>query len=973
MKAFLEYVAHDIIKKHGYDLSRIAVVFPNKRASLFFNEYLAKIAGKPIWSPAYVTISDFFQAHSNLKIADPIKLVCDLYKCFVSCTNTSETLDHFYSWGQLLLSDFDDIDKNLVDARKVFANVTDLHEFDDTSYLTKEQILIIKKFFSNFSENHNSELKKRFISLWSHIYDIYESFNSVLKTEGLAYEGALYRQVAEKDNINLQYDTYIFVGFNMLQKVETKLFTKLKKDGRARFYWDIDKYYVSIKGGYTHEAGRYIQTYLDSFPNELDTDNDTIYNNFSSPKDITCISASTENMQARYVNTWLNENTHSTDGKRSAIVLCDENLLLPVVYSLPCLPDSVNITAGYPLIHSPLTSFISLLISLQTSGYVRQSDKYRLNHVNHILKHPLIAYISGFSKDLYLSLNGEVKVYYPDRTILSIDEGTSILFCSLDEKNDIPFTGRLINWIIRIIKHIASTVRNSDSDQLFQESLFRMYTLMNRFSDLILSGDLNVDVITLQRLINQVIKSTTIPFHGEPIAGIQIMGVLETRNLDFDNLLILSANEGNMPKGVNDASFIPYNIRKAYELTTIDNKVAIYSYYFYRLLQRAKDITVIYNNSTESTTRSELSRFMLQIIVESGHTVKRKTLQGGSAPMVFQPSPIKKTAEIMHSLLMRFAKSANIEIGTTIPLLTPTAINRYMRCPKIFFYNYVCGIKEPEEDNECTIDNRTFGNIFHSVSHKIYKHLTDKTDLITYNSIKSLMGNTRFIERVVDETFAEELFKTAPNAISVSSYNGIQLINRQVIITYIKKLLKIDMNLAPFKIIGLEMDAIEEWEVNTDKLSFTTTIGGRIDRIDCINDEHGERIRVIDYKTSSKNIGQLDNVEAIFDPNNISKHSDYYLQAFLYSRIIKNSTHINNRNIPVSPALLFIQHASKEVYDPTLCIAKEPVVDIENLNASFEQLMRQKINEIFDSSVPFVATKNREHCQICPYYILCSS
>ncbi len=973
MKSFLEHVARDIIEKQGFNLSDTAIVFPNKRAALFFNEYIAEIAGRPIWSPAYITISDFFQEHSDLKIADPIKLVCELYKCFSVCTGTTETLDHFYSWGQILLSDFDDIDKNMADAAKVFANVRDIHELDDVSYLSEEQIQIIKKFFSNFNETHNSELKKRFLSLWSHIYDIYKSFNTALKAQRLAYEGALYREVATNGNIALRYDTYVFVGFNMLQKVETTIFTRLKKAGRARFYWDIDKYYVNNRLNSNHEAGRYIQTYLDLFPNELDSSNDDIYDNFSSSKDITCISASTENIQARYVSTWLNEKKHSAAGKRTAIVLCDENLLLPVVYSLPELPETVNITAGYPLAQSPVASLVSLLISMQTTGYIRHSDRYRLNSVNHVLRHPLMPYISEGGKRLYSKLNGSVRNYYPDRETLTDDDGTALLFCNLFDNSDIPFIGRLIGWIVRIIERIASAVKNSDEDQLFSESLFRMYTLMNRFSDLIQSGDLDVDVITLQRLISQVVRTTKIPFHGEPVAGIQIMGVLETRNIDFDNLLILSANEGNMPKGVNDTSFIPYSIRKAHELTTIDNKVAIYSYYFYRLLQRARDITVVYNSSTEGTTRGELSRFMLQVIVESGHTVKRKTLQGGSVPVAVEASAIEKTASVMDRLLERFDKNRNEEHDPTTPLLTPTAVNRYMRCPKIFFYNYVCGIKEPETDTDCNIDSRAFGNIFHSVAQKIYEHLTVSAGTVTQSAISNILENTGFIERIVDETFAEELFKTKGKAVPVASYNGMQLIGRQVIVTYTKKLLRIDMALAPFRIMGLETDVAEDWTVTAGNRSFVTTIGGRIDRLDCINNGDGERIRVIDYKTSSRDIESLTDVDAIFNPENIAKHSDYYLQAFLYSSIVSQSPKTNGKHLPVSPALLFIQHASKDEYDPTLCLDKEPVVDIADVSNDFEQLLKQKINEIFDPSVPFTATPNTDFCQTCPYYILCNS
>lgn len=243
-KTFLEYVAEDIISKYGTDLSRIAVVFPNKRAALFLNEHLARLAGQPVWSPAYITISDLFRQHTDLKTADPIKLICDIHKSFTKCTGIDETLDHFYGWGQLLLADFDDIDKNMADADSIFCNLKDIHELDDISYLDNEQKEMLARFFANFSDDIDSELKKRFLSLWSHFGDIYHDYNRRLTEQGIGYEGAIYRKVASEQTLHLKYDKYLFVGFNLLQKVERVLFSRLMKEDKAKFYWDFDEYYM---------------------------------------------------------------------------------------------------------------------------------------------------------------------------------------------------------------------------------------------------------------------------------------------------------------------------------------------------------------------------------------------------------------------------------------------------------------------------------------------------------------------------------------------------------------------------------------------------------------------------------------------------------------------------------------------------------------------------------------------------------
>ena len=254
-KTFLEYVAEDIIGKYGTDLSRIAVVFPNKRAALFLNEHLARIAGQPVWSPAYITISDLFRQHTDLKPADPIKLICDIHKSFTKCTGIDETLDHFYGWGQLLLADFDDIDKNMADADSIFCNLKDIHELDDISYLDDEQKEMLKRFFANFSDDIDSELKKRFLSLWPHFGDIYHDYNRRLTEQGLGYEGAIYRKVASEESLQMKYDKYLFVGFNLLQKVERVLFSRLMKEGKAKFYWDFDEYYMPSPSHHLNTSG----------------------------------------------------------------------------------------------------------------------------------------------------------------------------------------------------------------------------------------------------------------------------------------------------------------------------------------------------------------------------------------------------------------------------------------------------------------------------------------------------------------------------------------------------------------------------------------------------------------------------------------------------------------------------------------------------------------------------------------------
>ena len=1004
MKAFLKIVAKDMLEKYGTDMSDIAVVFPNKRASLFLNSYLAQLARKPIWTPTYITISDLFRRHTDLKVADPIKSICDLHKTFVKCTGIDETLDHFYGWGQLLLSDFDDVDKNMVDAKQIFANLSDIHELDDVSYLTDYQKQMIKKFFSNFSDEHNSELKKRFLQLWCHFYDIYVEFNERLAQQGLAYEGALYRNVVSNENIAFRHKKYLFVGFNMMQKVELNLCDRLMKQGKAAFYWDYDQYYMDGN----NEAGHYIRQFLPYYPNELaDYPQQEIYDNMTKNKDITYISAPTENIQARYVNTWLKENGRYKMGRNVAIVLSDESLLQSVIHSLPPEVGSVNITIGYPLQQTPFYSLIQQLIQLQGIGHPKFSDTYRLHYVLIALRHPYTRYISEKYTELQNKLN-EQKRFYPSREFLSMDgdEGLSLLFRDLegtnapkgtdkeretdkergtDKEKDTAsqdeYNKKLITYLLDVLRTIGIHAKKLE-DPLFHESLYRTYTLLNRLQDLIMAGDLQVDIITLERLIQQLIQTTSIPFHGEPAEGIQVMGVLETRNLDFDHILVLSCNEGKLPKGVNDSSFIPFTLRNAYGLTTVENKVAIFAYYFHSMLQRAHDITLTYNNATEDGQSGEMSRFMLQMMVESQHSIKRRTLTAGQKPLRPAYNEEQKTDEVMAVL-------------DDIKMITPTFLNTYQRCQKQFYYKYVKGLLEPDEIDEDEVDNKIFGNIFHRAAELFYYTFASKEDIavddrgkqrlihpivISAGDLDNALKDSSLVYRLVDQAFREELFKVSSSDYH-PKYNGLQLINKEVIASYLRQLITIDRRQAPFTIIGMEIVVSTTLGVATERGEKLFRIGGFIDRLDAVaangNPSAGgnlaERIRVIDYKTGRAQATHPKDIDEVFGttPQAMNKHSDYYLQAILYSLIIKNDRRFNPAQEPVSPGLLFIQNAGSEDYDSTLQLGKELLSDVAPLEAEFTEHLRSLLADIYNPAVPLKPTEDKKRCIYCPYAALC--
>ncbi len=956
MKTFLEFVARDIIAKHGTDLSHVAVVFPNKRASLFLNQALANQANHPVWSPHYITISDLFRQHSQRTVANPLKLVCELHKAFVVETGIEETLDKFYGWGQLLLADFDDIDKNMADADRVFANLRDIHELDDLSYLSDEQTALLERFFHCVLDDKDSQLKQRFLQLWCHFADIYHRFNSQLADQGLAYEGSLYREVAEADDTEFKFDTYIFVGFNMLQRVEQQLFTCIRRQGKARFYWDFDFSYMPSENGNPElgEAGRYIAQYLADYPNELDIKDEAVYGQMKRPKNVTYVSAPTETIQARYISDWLKEGSRVADGNRTAIVLCDESLLKTAIHCIPEDVTDLNVTLGYPLAHTPVASLVRQFITLHTVGHQPDRHRYLLHYANLVLRHPYARYVCSEVPEVMKRLNDEHK-YYPSEDEMNSVEGLNWLFAPVDCTRLGELTAALQSLLGRVAQG-----GSANNDPLFQESVFRMYTLLTPFADLFASGELAIDVNTFARLLTQVIEGTTIPFHGEPAVGLQMMGVLETRNLDFDHVLLLSCNEGNLPKGVNDASFIPHAIRKAYGLTTVENKVAIYSYYFHSLIQRATDVTICYNNSTEGCQMGEMSRFMLQLLVESPHPVTRLNLQAGQTTGTREAATVEKDAVVMNRLRA---------IGSEFRL-SPTAVNTYLRCPLRFFYTYVCQLREPDQNDVDTIDNRMFGNIFHRAAELFYKQRINGT--LHEADFQPYVNHPELLLPIIDRAFEDCLFQLAPGSKYRPEYNGLQLLNREVILQYLVQLLRIDMRLTPFIIRGLEYPVEDSIEITTSEGRRTVKVGGTIDRLDEIDTQHAApRLRVIDYKTSAGVLKALKRPEDVFNSAMIPDHSDYYLQAMLYSAIVRKSPKENEGNYPVSPALLFIQHAGAEDYDPTLRFDKEPIHDIADYADDYCNMLTALLTEIFEPDIPFKPTSDTARCQTCPFAQMC--
>ena len=648
---------------------------------------------------------------------------------------------------------------------------------------------------------------------------------------------------------------------------------------------------------------------------------------------------------------------HSTPDseKENAVVLCNESLLLPVLHSIPVEVKNVNITMGFPLAQTPVYSFINAAVELQTTGYRMETGRYSYEEVQAILKHPYTRQLSSKAEPLERELT-RTNRFYPLPTELKQDDFLSLLFT--------PRSGirELCLYITELLKEVSILYRQESEqedifNQLYRESLFKSFTMVNRLLNLIENDELQVRIDTLKRLLNRILAAANIPFHGEPAIGMQVMGVLETRNLDFRNLIMLSLNEGQLPKGGGESSFIPYNLRKAFGMTTIEHKNAVYAYYFYRLIQRAENITLIYNSSSDGLNRGEWSRFMLQFLVEWPHETSYEFLEAGQSPQKSREITIEKTPAIRSRMLNRYNFNQNPK---ALPL-SPSALNAYLDCSLRFYYRHVAGLKAPDEVS-AEIDSALFGTIFHRSAELAYGELSANGKEIRKEDLERLLRDDVRIQGYVDRAFKEEFFHVPLD--ERPEYNGVQLINSKVISSYLRQLLRNDLAYAPFSMAGMEEPVEEPLEVNTPEGTIKIKIGGTIDRMDCKEDT----LRIVDYKTGGSPKTPA-NIEQLFIP--AEGRPNYIFQTFLYAAIMSRK-----QSLKVAPALLYIHRAANESYSPVIEIGepRKPKIPVNNF-AFFEDEFRERLQrlleEIFGAETPFTQTENTKACEYCDFRALC--
>jgi CRISPR/Cas system-associated exonuclease Cas4 (RecB family) len=964
MEYFLQRIARALHAEIGNNLRNHCLVFPNRRAGLYFRKYLAAEISKPVWTPSITTINDLFRSLSKLPLAENEILLFELYKVYRRIRKSPESFDDFYFWGDMLINDFDDVDKYLVNASTLFRNVEDIRKIDQQfGGLSPEQTEIIKRFWVNFNPEKQTAEKSEFSRIWSILNDLYNGLKDTLRDKSLGYEGMIFRDVIENYRAGymseITWEMFHFIGFNALNECEKALMIWLKKTGKARFYWDYDNSY--LKKEKLNSAGFFLKENIRLFGNDMPEDwsFDTLLSKGSGSIMRRIIDTSSDVAQVKLIPGLIEELPDLTkdNAHHTAIVLADENLLMPVLTSLPETVQEVNITMGYPLRQSLVYSLVRSLLDLQRSSVIRDGIiLFRYQDVLSILKDPLIA---DFLNDADNEINKEIisaNLIWVPSNIFEKSEHLSKIF--IKPVNPALLSDYLKSILIMVVsnKEKGRDIIENEPVQknIRNEFIYRVILSLNRLDAVANNPDISFTTDTWMRILDRLLRNQSVPFSGEPLSGIQIMGILETRTLDFKNLIILSVNEGILPSVTAGSSFIPFSLREAFGLPSINHQESIYAYHFYRLLQRAENITFVYNSNPEGLRSGEMSRFLQQLKYEPSlkpvflnQSFEIKT--HGSVGTI-----VERTADHRNQLFSMFFNQNDAR------MLSPSAINTWLNCRMRFYYRYVNRLKEPDKIS-ADIDPSMLGSFLHETMKNLFKKYVG--EVLNTEILNALVTNRQKLAAIIRESIDEILKRSDNNYIT-----GNELIVRDVLMVYLVRILDIDKAFTPFTLLGVEKSYSFRMTLRMpDNTEAEVITGGRIDRID-IKDGV---VRIVDYKTGTVS-DSINSINHLFADDR-KKDPDGWLQTMLYCEAYL----AENPELTVRPSIYKIKKLPADMPDDQLRIKpdRNSEVAVDNYSKVRKEFMdglKETVQAIFGNSEPFVMTSDRwNKCPYCPYRTLC--
>lgn len=960
MLSFLQLVVDDLLKRFNGNFEGVTLVFPSRRAGLFFNKYLSEKIQKPIWAPESLSIGEIMERLSGLKQADSISLISRLYLIYKNVKGVDEPFDSFYFWGEVILADFDQVDKYRVDAVKLYANVKDIKEIEERfGGLTPEQAEIIRNYLGVIASFDESKLRDNFLTIWKVMGDIYSRFTSELIENGLCYEGLAFRRATDRlsaNHLNLAIpNNIVFIGFNALNECEKQLLGYCKKHKNALFYWDYDKAFVDNP---FHEAGTFIRENLVNFPNALPFELFT--DSTDQSKKVNIIAAPSTVTQAKLIPKILED--IKRDGgllnETTSIVFPRENLLITALQSIPQDVEQLNITMGYPIKETPAFSLVETLIKLQINKRLYSDKSFGLYYrdVLTLLNHP---YIRIIEHDNSAKLIGDIKqknLFYLKLNSVDLSPFLASVLRVIDSANDLPA------YLLGIVNAIAKAISNRETDgnqvNIDLEFLYALHKCLNRLAGVIVSFDFEISPKLFLQIFRKAFVQERVSFSGEPLAGLQLMGFLETRALDFENLVVLSFNDDIIPGRNYTISFITPSLRIAYGLPDFRHHDSVYAYYFYRLLHRAKRVYLVYSSRTEGLSSGEKSRFALQLEYEQ--LVGRVN----TIPVNFHvelnpltPIVVNKSDDVINSLVGNLHKE-----GLGI-VLSPSGLTSYLTCPLRFYFRYGVGIHEPDEIAE-EVGIQEFGSIIHAVMEQIYKPFEGQ--MVTAGLIDGMLKNSKSLNQTIDIAFCK-IFLNDESTASLQNLSGRNLLARNAMQYTIRKMLKVDMQRAPFQMVSHEKKVYINVDITDNDRIAQVKLGGIIDRIE----SKADTLWIIDYKTGNpKDKGKFNVIAELFNDERVEKVKEVF-QIFCYA-LAAQSIYENQR---IKPGLWFVK-ALKPGEQPFVKVKVDTrnsrdVDDFQQYANEFRAGLQNLIATIFDKSIPFAQTQKTDRCKTCPYIGIC--
>lgn len=960
MTPFLYAVAEAFYNRYHRNISEITFVFPNRRAGLFFQKHLASLSDVPLFSPEITTINDLFFKLNGAQPADRIGMLFTLYRCYIRLSRSDESFDSFLFWGEMLLNDFDDIDKYNVDARQLFTNIKDLKEIEDKFYyLSESQIEAIRRFWTGFMAGQESSKKQEFIQLWERLYPLYTQFREELKKRHQAYEGMAFREVAEhikeKSAHDFPYRKLVFVGLNALTETEKIVMKHLRTIGIADFYWD---YYAPAIQDKENKASFFLQENRISFPSQLSLpDNDV----WQMPQ-MEMIGVPSAVGQAKQTTDILQqlidrEEIQPDKAINTAVVLPDEQLLYPVLYSIPEPIDPINITMGYALSNSPVAGLMQNIMDLQKQvRFVQGNAQFYYRITLTLLTNP---YLLASDRRAVSGLIADIKRYnkiFIDARELGVTELLKRLFVPVATAGEAA--DYLLDLLVLLQKQLGRTEDKEKEEagspdrlglsKLEREFVYQYYITINRLKSVIDQESVPMAVDTFFKLAGKMMATISIPFQGEPLSGLQVMGVLETRALDFDYLIIPSMNEGIFPIKKVANTFIPHNLRKGFGLSTTQHQDSIYAYYFYRMICRAKRVYFLYDTRTEGLQTGEISRYLYQLKYLYRTPIAEKLVTYDIA--VSKPATIRieKSPHVM-SLLDKYRKGGE-------RALSASAINTYINCPLQFYLQYVEQLNDQDDVTE-SIEADMFGTLFHGAMEILYRPFEKK--LVTADLLQSAERNEKWLTEVIELSFAQNYYRSEQR----HKLTGRHYLIGEIIRKYVKQVLVRDRALTPFTYIESERLVNVDMTINN---TLDVRLKAYIDRVD----EKEGAVRIIDYKTGE---GRLDysTVEELFDPS-LAKRPKAVMQVFLYAMLYHQQQPCDQ----IIPGIYYLRTLYRPDFEWRVINKQERIAkkidNYANLNNSFKSELIRCIASIFNENEPFVQCESRDACRYCKFVTICN-